>query len=84
MAYALLNLSYFPQVIKLVKTKSSKDISVPFLIMLGTGLFLSEIYFFAIQEWILFIGNAVGLILNDTGLILAIKYGRENEQRSKG
>jgi len=71
--------SYLPQIIKLVKTKSSKDISslFVFLVMLGT-LFLM-IYSFYISDTIFIIINAIASTMAGVVLILSILYKRRRK-----
>ena len=75
--------SYLPQIIKLIKTKSSRDISslFVFFIMLGT-LFLM-IYSFYISDTIFIIINATASTMAAIVLILSVLYKRradvENE-----
>jgi MtN3 and saliva related transmembrane protein len=68
--------SYIPQIVKLLRTKSSKDISALFVfsIMLGT-LFLL-VYSIHIKDMIFIIINAVASVMAGVVLILTLMYKR--------
>ena len=67
-------ISWLPQLIKLLRTKSSKDLSMPFLIVIITGtlfmvphsIVINDIYFTSL--------NIVASIVATTVLIFSIKY----------
>ncbi len=66
--------SWFPQIIKILRTRSSRDISIPFLIILLTGtvmmiphsFVINDIYFMALG----LAGGTAAFIV----LLLTIKY----------
>jgi MtN3 and saliva related transmembrane protein len=66
--------SYLPQIVKLIKTKSSKDISslFVFFIMLGT-LFLG-VYSFSINDFIYMIINTIASSFAAIVLFLSLFY----------
>jgi len=67
-------ISFLPQVIKIIKTKHTKDISLGMYSTLTTGIFLWFIYGILIKDPPVIIANAITLILSTTVLILKIKY----------
>jgi MtN3 and saliva related transmembrane protein len=63
--------SFVPQVVKILKTKSTKDISLMMYSVLATGVLLWMIYGILIKEIPIIAANAVGFVL--VGTILACK-----------
>jgi MtN3 and saliva related transmembrane protein len=74
-AGALTTLSYVPQVIKTLKTKSTKDISVGMFVTLALGLAMWTFYGFSINSMPVIVANIVSLTLVFVVLIFKIKYG---------
>ncbi len=68
-------LSFFPQVIKTIKTKRTKDLSLSMYIILATGLFLWTIYGFLIHAFPVLLANSISFVLAAFILFLKIKYG---------
>lgn len=64
-----------PQVLKAIKTKHTKDISLWMYIMLTTGVTLWLIYGILINDFPLIIANIATVILVGSVLGLKIKYG---------
>ncbi len=70
-AAALTTIAFFPQVIKIWKTKSTRDLSLGLFLILTTGVLLWLIYGILITNWPIIVANFVTLIL--TGSILFFK-----------
>lgn len=70
----LMSLSYFPQAMKIIKRKSSKDVSLITFSVFSVGTFLWLIYGFILGELPIILGYLVGFIGTTSVLILAIKY----------
>ncbi len=70
-AAILTTLSFLPQVIRVVKTKSTKDISLAMFIIFCIGIFLWLIYGIIIKDTPIIIANAATFIL--AGIILVYK-----------
>jgi len=68
-------ISFLPQVIKIIKTKETKDISLLMYIILNIGIFLWLIYGFLISEPPIIVANGIVFILGLLILILKIKHG---------
>ena len=68
-------LSLVPQLLKSLKTKSTKDISAGTYIVLSTGVFLWLVYGILKLDIPLIVANAVNLVLVLGILILKMKYG---------
>lgn len=63
-----------PQIIKGIKTKRTKDLSLTSLVMVFLGAVLWLIYGSSIQSFTLIWTNIVSLILNSTLLFIKFKY----------
>lgn len=73
-AAACTTLSFLPQVVKIIKTKETGDISLMMYVFLECGLFLWLIYGIMIKSFPLILANGVALVLSTITLILKIKY----------
>ena len=66
--------SWLPQIIKILRTKSSRDISIPFLIILLIGTVMMIPHSFVINDiYFMLLGMAAGTAAFIV-LILTIKY----------
>jgi uncharacterized protein with PQ loop repeat len=71
----LVYVEYFPRLIKLIKTKSSKDYSIMSIFISLVGMFCLVIYLFNTnQDLILYIGAAIDIVLNILFAILVLIY----------
>jgi MtN3 and saliva related transmembrane protein len=68
-------ISLLPQVIKTIRTKETKDISLSMYIILSIGLFLWIFYGALINALPIILANTFSLILAVIILILKMKYG---------
>ena len=73
-AGAQTTISFIPQVIKIWKTKSTKDISLITFIAFCLGVFLWMLYGIILHSLPVIIANLIGLLLGLIILILKIKY----------
>jgi len=64
-----------PQILKIIKSKKTTDISLPMYIALNIGIFLWLVYGILTHQIAIIITNALFLILNLTILYLKIKHG---------
>ncbi len=72
---ALLTMFGFaPQVIKIFRTKSVGDLSLPMLIQFSAGVFLWIIYGFHLQDYIIIVANLVTFIILVTAIGLYLLY----------
>ena len=71
----LTTIALLPQVIKIWKTKSTKDISLGMFITFTTGIFLWLIYGILINSTPIILANIVTFILSLTILVFKIRYG---------
>ncbi len=67
--------AFLPQVLKIQKTKQTKDISLIMYSVLTTGIVLWCTYALINRDWPLAIANAVTLVLAGWILFLKIRYG---------
>ena len=66
--------AFFPQAVKVWKTKSTKDISLYMFIIFTAGVFSWLIYGIIISDLPLILANAVTLVLSLFILVYKIKY----------
>ncbi len=67
--------SFLPQVIKILRSKRTKDVSLLMYAILTTGLFLWLIYGFIIKDFPLILANCISLTLSLCVLVLKIRHG---------
>ena len=75
LAAAGTTLAFVPQAIKVIRTKQTKDLSLPMYIILNIGLALWLTYGLLITDWPIILANTVTLIFALTILVLKIKHG---------
>jgi len=67
--------SFLPQVVKILITKRTKDVSLWMYTILSTGLFLWLIYGFILKDLPLILANTVSFTLSMCVLVLKIRHG---------
>ena len=67
--------SLLPQVIKTIRTRNTKDISLLMYVLLTIGVLLWVIYGFLLKEFPIIIANGTSLLLTLSVLVLKIKHG---------
>ena len=83
-AAAMGGFSLFPQVLKVLRTKSTKDISREMFLLLATSIFLWLIYGILLSNFPIIIANFFGLIQAIIILLYKIKNQiRKKEKHSK-
>ncbi|MGI9534286.1 MAG: SemiSWEET transporter [Thermodesulfobacteriota bacterium] len=65
---------FFPQVIKTIKVRDTKSLSLPIYLILTAGLILWLTYGILIKDWALIIANSTTGLLALIILIVKIKY----------
>jgi len=75
LAASLTTFSSLPQVIKIIKRKETKDISLGTYILVVVGIAFWLIYGLLIRDLPLIAANVVSLILTATILFFKIKFG---------
>ncbi|MBZ0202094.1 MAG: SemiSWEET transporter [Ignavibacteria bacterium] len=74
LAAALTTFAYLPQSLKAIKTKHTKDLSLPTLLMLEFGLITWLIYGLLIMSIPIIAANTVSIVFMSVILYLKIKY----------
>jgi len=70
----LITIALLPQVIKSWKTKSTKDISIPWLLTYNLGLILSIVYGFGISSYPIILTTFVELLMAISLLVLKLLH----------
>jgi MtN3 and saliva related transmembrane protein len=73
-AAAFTTISLFPQVLKVWKTKSTKDISLGMFSLFCSGVFLWFVYGILVKDLPIIIANFLGFIQALIILIFKVKY----------
>ncbi len=75
-AGTLTTTSFLPQLFKIIKTKSAKDLSLGMFIIFTTGILLWLIYGLLTNTLAIIIANSITLIIATTIITLKIKYDK--------
>ena len=75
LAGGLVIIASLPQILTIIKTKSTKDISLPMYILQNTGIILWVIFGLITHSLAVAITNGIYLIFTLTILFLKIKHG---------
>ncbi|NHZ45339.1 SemiSWEET family sugar transporter [Nitratidesulfovibrio liaohensis] len=73
----LTSLAYLPQVVRIARTRSADDISLPTFRLLAVGVSLWLVYGIGIGSWPVMAANAVGLALILAVIWLKLRYSRQ-------
>jgi len=74
-AASLTTFAFLPQSIKAIRSRHTKDLSLPMLIMLEIGVIIWIIYGYIITDIPLLFANSVSLVFVSITLIVKLKYG---------
>ena len=74
-AGAVVIIAALPQIIQIIRTKQTRDLSLPTYIFLNIGTFLWVVYGILTHQAAIIIPNAIFQIFNLTILYLKIKHG---------
>ncbi len=74
-AGTLTTIAFVPQVIKIWKTKSAKDISLGMFVILCTGIILWVVYGILVKSLPVVVANATTLVFALSILVLKMKRG---------
>jgi len=77
-AAALTMFSFVPQIIKVMRTKSARDVSVTTLVQLAVGVSLWIIYGIYLKDHIIIVANAVTLLSMLILLYLYFVFSKTN------
>lgn len=67
-------ISLIPQLIKIIKEKKAKDVSLAMMLVLFIGVALWVYYGILMNDWIIIIANSVSLSINMITSFLTIRY----------
>lgn len=82
-AGAITSLTFLPQVIKTLKEKSARDVSIMMFIIAVVNQTMWVVYGALLSNWVIILTNAVILSMSLTMIILKIRYsGKEDEKFS--
>lgn len=73
-AGSLTTVAYLPQVVKIWRTKSAKDLSLGMFVTLCAGIFLWLVYGILIRSLPVIIANAATLVFSGVVLLLKLRY----------
>ena len=74
----LTTIAFVPQVLKIYRTKSGRDISARMFTLFSIGIVLWLVYGFLLGQWPIVLANAVTLVLSLTIIGLKIRYRRRD------
>lgn len=72
-------LATLPQILKIYKRKSAKDISAITYAIIGTGAFVWVLYGLEIKNFAIILSNSIGTVTSTVVLIEYYFYGRNNK-----
>ena len=75
LAATLTTAAFFPQVLKVWQSKSTKDLALPTLLSFIAGVSMWLVYGLLVRSTPIIMANSVTLILNIVILCFKIKYG---------
>lgn len=78
LAALLTMFGFLPQVIKIYRTKSVKDLSLLAVLQFMLGVFLWLIYGIYLKNFILILANSVTFLILLAALVLFIKYNKKS------
>ncbi|MBS1493485.1 MAG: SemiSWEET transporter [Bacteroidetes bacterium] len=64
-----------PQGLRAIKTKHTKDLSLPMIVMMEVGIILWLVYGIIIADMPLVFANGIGTIFATINLIMKLRYG---------
>jgi len=72
----VVSLAFFPQAYRIVKNKSSADVSLTTILMVGISIFIWLLYGISINNYPIIISDTIGLLGIIIVLIVYFKYRR--------
>ena len=70
----LVTFAGIPQIIKTIKIKHSKGLSLIFFLQVEIGLVLTTIYSFHIKDFVFILSNCISFIVNTLIILSILKY----------
>jgi MtN3 and saliva related transmembrane protein len=78
----LISFAFLPQCYRMLSTRSARDISAYYIMVLVAGSFCLTVYGYGIRDVIVFILNLYATLANSELLLLKIYYDRKKENRA--
>ena len=75
-AALLTTFGFVPQVSKMLRTKSVKDVSLPTFLQFGVGMSLWAVYGFHLRDAVIIAANCVGVLIIMVAISVYIYYVR--------
>ena len=75
LASVLTTISFIPQVWRVWKTRSARDLSLPMYLIFTTGVALWLVYGVMLGSWPIIVGNAITVVLAGMVLAMKLKFG---------
>ena len=75
--------AFVPQLVRVLRLRSARDISLPTFLMFSVGVFLWLLYGLYIGSKPVIASNSVTLVLSVSILILKLRYGRNATEELK-
>ncbi len=72
--------AFVPQLVRVLRLRSARDVSLPTFVMFSVGVFLWLLYGFYIGSKPVIASNGVTLLLSVSILILKLRYGRDAKE----
>ena len=79
MAAAMTTVSFVPQLVRVVKLRSARDISLGMFLIFTLGTMFWLTYGLLVQSWPVSMANAVTLVLSASILVLKLRFDRRAE-----
>ena len=83
-AVLLTTFGFMPQVIKMLRTKSVRDISLPTFIQFSIGMSLWALYSFHLRDVIIISANVIGVLILVIAIGLYLYYAGRPLDRNEG
>ena len=81
--FALTQIFYFPQIIKILRNHNVSGLALPSWFILATALLSSLIYSVSIHNNVFIAGNAAGLMQSFFMISLILRYGKREVVKAK-
>jgi MtN3 and saliva related transmembrane protein len=75
LASVLTTISFVPQVWRVWKTRSARDLSLPMYLIFTMGVALWLVYGVMLGSWPIIVGNAITVVLAGMVLAMKLKFG---------
>ena len=83
-AALLTTFGFVPQVIKMFRTKSVRDISLPTFIQFSIGMSLWALYGFHLRDVVIISANGIGVLILVIAIVLYLCYAGRYIKRNEG